>query len=159
MSVLHRHAVHLSKGQKQKLRTAYRKQRNAVIGLTNKNIGPRGKDFILLNGIQHEAIKKARKNKTGLRLNLSYDQLLKNKQGGLLKEVLEIMESKIPGGRFISPLVRKNLAPMLKDKFIPWLKKLIDHELDTIIERDPQGAGLKRRINKKLDELILQKNL
>ena len=158
MSDLHKHTVHLSEGQKRKLRIAYKKRRNAVIGLTNENLSRGGKDHILLNDLQHKMIEKARKNKTGIRLNVSYDQLMKNKQGGLLKEVMEIVENTVPGGkRFISPLVRKQLAPMLKERFIPWLKHLIDNELDTIINKDPKGAGLKRCINSKLDMLMFQK--
>ena len=42
----------------------------------------------------------------------------------------------------------------MKDHFLPWLKSLIDNELDTIITKDPKGAGLKRCINKKLDTLL-----
>lgn len=149
----HTHKIILSEGQKRKLRIAYKKRRTTVIGLTNKNISSGHGDNILLNDVQNKAIKKSIKNKTGLRLIMSYDQLIKNKEGGLLKEMLEFVESSVPGGkRFISPLVRKQIAPILKDEFLPWLKKLIDNELDTII--DPKGAGLKRCINEKLDNLL-----
>lgn len=150
----HTHKIILSEGQKRKLRIAYKKRRTTVIGLTNKNISSGHGDNILLNDVQNKAIKKSIKNKTGLRLIMSYDQLIKNKEGGLLKEMLEFVESSVPGGkRFISPLVRKKIAPILKDEFLPWLKKLIDNELDTIII-DPKGAGLKRCINEKLDNLL-----
>lgn len=154
MSDLHRHRIRLSDSQKRKLRIAFKKRRTAVIGLTNENIA-HGNDHILLNAVQHKAVEKATRNKTGLRLVLSYDQLLKNKEGGLLKEMLELVEASVPGGRrFISPLIRNQVAPILKNKFIPWLKELIDNELDTIIDKDPKGAGLKRCINNKLGELL-----
>jgi len=152
MSELQRHSIRLSEGQKRKLRTAYKKRRTAVIGLTRENV-LRGGDNILLTPKQHLAVNKAVKNQKGLRLVMSYDQLLKNKEGGLLKEMLEFVETTVPGGkRFVSPLVRHQIAPMLKEQFLPWLKKLIDNELDTIIE--PKGAGLKRCINNKLDNLL-----
>lgn len=152
MSELHKHGVRLSTGQKHKLRIAFKKRRTAVIGLTKENISSGG-DEILLTPAQHRALNRAVKNKRGIRLVMSYDQLLKNKEGGLLKEMLEFVETTIPGGRrFISPLVKKQLAPMLKEQFLPWLKKLIDSELDTVI--DPKGAGLKRCINKKLNDLL-----
>lgn len=154
MSELHRHRIHLSDGQKRKLRIAFKKRRTAIIGLTNDSLS-RGADHILLNEAQHKAVEKAIRNKTGLRLAVSYDQLLKNKEGGLLKEMLEMVESKVPyGKRFISPLIRHQVAPILKNRFIPWLKNLIDNELDSIIEKDPKGAGLKRCINNKLDSLL-----
>lgn len=152
MSELHEHGVRLSEGQKHKLRIAFKKRRSAMIGLTKESILS-GSDRILLTPYQHKALNKAIKYKRGIRLLISYDQLLKNKEGGLLKEMLEFVETTIPGGkRFISPLVKKQIAPMLKEQFLPWLKKLIDSELDTVI--DTKGAGLKRCINKKLDSLL-----
>src|SRR5436190_20237160 len=82
---------------------------------------------------------------------MGFEQLLKNKQGGLLEEMLKFIEKTVPGGKkIISPLVRKQVAPLLKNQFIPWLKNLIDNELDTVID----GAGLKRRMNRKLDSLL-----
>lgn len=154
MSEMHRHKIHLSDGQKRKLRVAFKKRRTAVVGLSNEHI-TNGGDSILLDDTQHKAIQKAIRNQSGIRLKLSYDQLLKNKDGGLLKEMLELVESKVPyGKRFITPLVRHQIAPLLKDKFIPWLKNLIDNELDSIIDKDPKGAGLKRCINNKLDSLL-----
>lgn len=159
MSELHRHKIRLSDGQKRKLKTAYKKRRTVVIGLAYENINSGGGDHILLTEQQHRAMTRAVKNKTGLRLALSYDQLMQNKQGGLLKEMLGFIEDDVPGGRrFISPLVRERLAPMLKEKFLPWLKDLIDNELDTIITtKDPKGTGLKTCINKKLDSLMKKK--
>ncbi|KAG8325554.1 hypothetical protein J6590_064896 [Homalodisca vitripennis] len=66
-----------------------------------------------------------------------------------------MVDSSVPGGkRFISPLIRRKVAPLLREKFIPWLKSLVDEELDTIIEKDPTGRGLKRRIGRKLDALL-----
>lgn len=153
MSELHKHRISLSKGQKQKLRIAYKKRKSAVIGLKNNQLSnvKSGSD-LMLNDRQHKALVKANKNKTGLRLTLSYDQL--STQGGLLKEMLELVETSVPGGHFISPLVKNKIAPLLKNHFIPWLKSVIDNELDTIIAKDPKGAGLKRCINKKLDTLL-----
>lgn len=154
MSELHRHKLKLSDGQKRKLRIAYKKRRSAVVGLTSDNLTG-GRDHILLTEVQHKALNKAMKNKTGLRVALSYDQLMENKKGGLLKEVLEFVEKTVPGGkRFISPLVRQQLAPMLKNQFLPWLTGLIDNEIDTIMEKDPKGSGLKQIINRKLDSLL-----
>jgi len=157
MSELHRHKIRLSPRQKNKLRLAYKKRRNTVIGLKRDDIG--SGEHILLTERQHKAVNKALKHNTGLRLILGFDQLMKNKEGGLLKEMLSFVEENVPGGkRFISPLVRHQIAPILKDHFLPWLKQLIDHELDTIIVKDKQGDGLKECINKKLDELIAKAN-
>lgn len=158
MSELHRHKIRLSDGQKRKMKTAYKKRRTVVIGLSHENISGGGSDHIMLTEQQHKAVSKAVKNKTGIRLALSYDQLMKNKEGGLLKEMMNFIEDDVPGGkRFISPLVRKNIAPLLRERFIPWLKDLIDNELDSIITKDPKGSGLKRCINVKLDSLLYKK--
>lgn len=152
---LHEHKINLSEGQKRKLRIAYKKRKAAVIGLTKDQLTKRNGVNVLLNKQQHAAVTKAIKNKSGVRLILEYSQLLKNKEGGLLKEALELVENSVPYTRkYITPLIRQQVAPILKDHFVPWLKKLIDEELDTIIERDPKGAGLKARINKKLDHLL-----
>lgn len=150
----HKHNVALTPGQKRKLRTAYKKRRSAILGLKHDQLSG-GRDQIMLTDAQHRALVSAGKANRGLRLVLSYDQLTRNKNGGLLKEMLGMVE-KLPlvGKSVVSPLVKKKLAPLLRDHFIPWLKRLVDSELDTIIERDPQGAGLKRRINAKLDSLL-----
>lgn len=154
MSDLHRHRIRLSDGQKRKLRAAYKRRKSTVVGLNNDSISSSDGDGILLTTDQHRAVTRAVKNKTGVRLALSFDQLLKNKEGGLLKEMLDFVETAVPGGkRFISPLVKKQIAPILKEQFLPWLKKLIDDELDTIIT-DAKGDGLKRCINNKLDTLL-----
>lgn len=158
MSVTYKHNIRLSDGQKRKLRAAFKKRKTAVIGLSKENISG-GRDSIMLENDQHRAISKAIKNNTGVRLVMSYEQLMKNKKGGLLKEMLDFVEDTVPGGkRFISPLVRKQIAPMLRQKFLPWLSKLIDNELDTIIDKDPKGAGLKKCINKKLDSLLKKRS-
>lgn len=153
MSELHNHKIKLSDGQKKKLLTAYRRRRSVALGLSRDQLNGYGGDDVMLNLQQHQNVVKAKKANKGLRLELSYDQLLKNKQGGLLKEVLNLIESDVPGGkRFISPVVRHALAPLLKNKFVPWLKNLIDNELDSVI--GPKGSGLKRCINRKLDQLL-----
>lgn len=170
----HRHVLSLSDGQKRKLRIAYKKRRSVIVGLSNRQLssspssnckGDGGGEQVILNERQHKMLTKAVKNHTGVRLALSYDQLVKNREGGLLKEMLELVENTVPGGKtIISPLVRNNLAPLLKDHFIPWLKSLIDNELDTIITTK-KGAGLtttntpnvvqiKRRIKAKLNSLL-----
>jgi len=150
MNDQHEHRIILTDGQKRKLRIAYKKRRPVVIGLKNEAISSGG-EKILLSTTQYKLIKKALKNKTGVRLVLGYDQLLKNKEGGFLKEMLELIETSVPGGKtIISPLVRQQVAPLLKNHFIPWLKNLIDNELESVIK----GAGLKKVINKKLDALL-----
>lgn len=154
MEGLHKHKIHLSDGQKRKLFSAYKRQKPIVVGLTNEQLS-RGKYNVLLTDDQHKAVSKAVKSNRGVRLTMNYNQLLLNKEGGLLKEMMDVFESTVPGGkRFISPLIRRRIAPLLKERFIPWIKNLIDSELDTIIEKDPKGNGLKRRINNKLDELL-----
>ena len=147
----HEYRISLSDGQKRKLRLAYKRRKPVTIGLTNKAISSGGGEKILLSTDQYKAVKKAVKNKTGIRLIMGFEQLLKNKQGGLLEEMLKFIEKTVPGGKkIISPLVRKQVAPLLKNQFIPWLKNLIDNELDTVID----GAGLKKRMNRKLDSLL-----
>lgn len=150
----HKHNFALTPGQKQKLRTAYKKRRPAILGLKRDQLSG-GRDQILLSSAQHRALQSAGKANRGLRLVLSYEQLTKNKNGGLLKEMLGMVEQlPLVGKSVVAPLVRKKLAPLLRDHFIPWLKHLVDSELDTIIDRDPRGAGLKRRINAKLNSLL-----
>ncbi|KAG8291411.1 hypothetical protein J6590_060936 [Homalodisca vitripennis] len=154
MESQHNYTVRLSEAQKHKLRTAYKRRKPTVIRLSNEQLS-HGSDRILLSGEQHKAVSRAVKNKKGLQLLLSYNQLVFNKLGGFLKEIMEMVDSSVPGGkRFISPLIRRKLAPLLREKFIPWLKSLVDEELDTIIEKDPTGRGLKRRIGRKLDALL-----
>lgn len=64
-------------------------------------------------------------------------------------------ENSIPYFKKIaSPLIKGKVAPVLKNQFVPWLKKLIDEELDTIIEQDATGAGLRRRINSELNKAL-----
>lgn len=158
MNELHKHNIRLSDGQKRKLRCAYKRQKTIVIGLQNSQLS-KGNDKILLTHEQHRAVTKAIQKNAGVRLRISYDQLLRNKNGGLLKEVMQFIETDVPGGkRFISPLVRKQIAPLLRNRFIPWVKELIDGELDSLIKNDPTGSGLKRHINKKLSELLVKKN-
>lgn len=116
-----------------------------MIGLKNNQISNTANvgEGLMLTERQHKAFVKANRNKTGLCLILSYDQIIQNKEGGLLKEMLEFVETSVPGGKsFISPLVRKKVAPLLKDHFLPWLKSLIDNELDTIIAKTPKGQDL-----------------
>ena len=151
MSELHKHKINLSERQKNKLRIAFKKQKSAIIGLTNDQL--KGEDFILLTDEQHKNILRAQKNNKGLRLTITYEQLQKSKDGGLLKEILSFVEDKLPfglGKNIVTPLVKKKVAPLLKNKFIPWLKELIDGELDEVIE----GSGLKKQINQKLDSIL-----
>lgn len=156
MTDLHKHSIKLSAGQKQKLRIAFKKRKSTIIGLKSDQL-VRGCDQILLTTEQHKAVQRAIKKGTGIRLNMNFEQLLKNKDGGLLKEMLGIVE-KVPlvGNAIISPLVRKKIAPLLRNQFIPWLKRLVDDELDSIIDKDPKGAGLKRRINRKLNSIFFK---
>lgn len=159
MSEYHKYNVHLSDGQKRKLRAAFRSRKSATITLKHDQISSKKGVPIVLNNDQYKAITKAAKTKKGVRLALTFSQLMRNVNGGLLKELLEKIEAVVPYGKsIVTPLVRRNLAPMLKDRFLPWLKGLIDNELDTIIERDPKGSGLKLCINKKLDSLLRQAN-
>lgn len=159
MSGLHTHKISLSERQKNKIRLAYKKRRSTVVGLSYTDISGSNGEDILLTDVQHRAITKALQKKSGLRLLLSYDQLVQNKEGGLLKGLLEFVENNVPGGKqIISPLVRNEIAPLLKNHFIPWLKNLIDEELDTIMVKDKKGSGLKRCINKKLTELLGSKS-
>ncbi|KAG8279406.1 hypothetical protein J6590_106264 [Homalodisca vitripennis] len=128
--------IRLSEAQKRKLRAAYKRRKSTVIRLSNEQLS-HGSDRILLSGEQHKDVSRAVKNKKGLQLLLSYNQLVSYKQGGVLKEIMEMVDSSVPGvKRFISPL------------------SLVDEELDTIIEKDPTGRGLKRRIGRKLDALL-----
>lgn len=154
-----KYIIPLSLSQKKKLRSAFRRRKNAVIRLTRDQITVRKGDHILLSEQQYKSVLKAKHLGRGVLLTLDFDQLLKNKQGGLLKGMLQFVERVVPGGeRFISPLIKNKLAPMLKEEFVPWLKNLIDNELDTIIDKNPTGSGLKSRINQKLDKIMFTVN-
>lgn len=67
---------------------------------------------------------------------------------GLLKENLKMPENHNQYfKKTTSPLIKVKVAPVFKNQFVPWLKKLTDEELDTIMEQDASGARLKIRIN------------
>lgn len=156
---LHKHTINLSDGQKRKLRAAYKKRKPAVIGLTKTQLTEESGSEIMLTNDQHKAVMKAIKNKSGVRLILGHDQV----QGGLLKEVLEFVDNNVPyTKKYVTPLIRSKVAPLLKEHFVPWLKEFIDKELDSIIEKDPKGEGLRRRVNREfsvvLDHARSQKN-
>lgn len=151
--------VSLSDNQKRKLRVAYRRRKPTVVGLSYKQLtgGGGGGDVVLLTNDQYRLTSKAIEKRKGVRLVLDYNQLVQNKNGGLLKEILDFVEETVPGGKsIISPLVRRQLGPLLKNKFLPWVKQLLDDELDTIIQKDPKGSGLKKAINDQIDRLIVE---
>lgn len=146
----HRRKINLTKNQLNKLRIAHKKLKRAILTL-NKDQLKNGNIEVMLDGEQNKQIEKAIKNNKGLRLIMDHSQLKQMIDGGLLKEVLELAENNVPYfKRFASPLIKTKVAPMLKEQFIPWLKKLIDGELDTIMEKDTSGAGLIKHINAKL---------
>lgn len=136
---LHKHNISLSDRQKNRLRIAYKKRRGVTVGLTADQLS-KGNP-VLLTDEQQKAVNKARGNKKGLRLTISYDQLLKNKEGGLLNEVLEFIEDNIPYAKKITPLIRKQAAPAIKEYVVPWLKDWINNELDNVI-KGKEGSGL-----------------
>lgn len=150
----HKHKISLSNIQRNKLRVGYKKQKLVVLTLKNDQL-KHGNVEVLLNDQQHRQVEKAIKNGTGIRLILEYTQLKDNVNGGLLKEILEMAENSIPYfKRFASPLIKDKVAPALKNQFIPWLKKLVDEELDTLMTTDPTGAGLRKRINNALNQAL-----
>ncbi len=156
---MHKHKLNLSDGQKTKLRIAFKKRRSAIIGLTSDQITS-GKDSILFTDEQHKDILKARKNQKGLRLNISYDQLLKSKEGGLLNEILEFIENSVPLAKYATPVVRNKVAPAIKEYIVPWLKDWINKELDNVIKK---GSGLDQntvhQIRNHLTSAAIKKNL
>lgn len=140
MSDLQKYKINLSEGQKRKLKFAFKKRKSVIIGLTNNQLQG-GKNGILLTSEQNKLVKKALQNSKGLRLNISYDQLLKSKEGGLLNEVLSFIENNIPYAKNITPLIRNKAAPAIKEYIIPWLKDWFNSELDKIIN-GKVGSGL-----------------
>lgn len=138
MDELHKHNINLSDRQKNRLRIAFKKRNSAVIGLSAEQL-KNGNNSILLTEDQHKAIVKAKKNNKGLRLTISYDQLAKNKNGGLLNEILEFIEDNVPYAKKVTPFVRHTAAPAIKEHVIPWLKDWINKELDKVIKK---GSGL-----------------
>lgn len=85
MSKLHIHKISLSDGQKRRMKTAFKKRKTVVVGLTHDSITD-GSYHILLTYLQHRSVNRVFKTKTGLRLVLGYEQLLKNKEGGLSRK-------------------------------------------------------------------------
>lgn len=140
MSDLHKHMIDLSVGQIKKLKSAFKKRKSVVIGLANEELKG-GKYGILLTSEQSKMVKKALQNSKGLRLNISYDQLLKSKEGGLLNEVLSFIENNIPFAKNVTPLIRNKAAPAIKEYVVPWLKDWLNSELDKIIN-GKVGSGL-----------------
>lgn len=150
----HTRKINLTKGQRNKLRIAHKKLKRAVLTLTKDQL-KNGNIEVTLDSDQNKQIEKALKNNKGVRLIFDYSQLKEMIDGGLLKEVLEIAENNIPYfKKLASPLIKTKVAPVLKNQFVPWLKKLIDNELDELIEEDKSGAGLVKRVNGKLNKCL-----
>jgi hypothetical protein len=150
----HKRKISLTKNQLNKLRLAHKRLKRAVLTLTRDQL-KNGNVEVLLDSDQNKQIEKAIKSNRGLRLILDHSQLKEMIDGGLLKEVLELAENNIPYFKKIaSPLIKTKVAPVLKNQFVPWLKKLIDDELDTLMEKDESGAGLIKRIHNKLNKTL-----
>lgn len=81
-----------------------------------------------------------------------------NANNGLLKEFLHKIEGIVRQVRCNAFLEKELTALMFRDRFLKWLKGLIDIELATLIERDQRGSGLKFCINKTLDSLLRRAN-
>lgn len=151
---LHRRKINLTKNQMNKLRIAHKKLKRAILTLSRDQL-KNGNIEVMLDGDQNKQVEKAIKNNRGLRLILDHSRLKEMVDGGLLKEVLELAENSIPYfKKFASPLIKTKVAPVLKDHFVPWLKRLIDDELDTIMEKDTSGAGLVKRIDGELKRTL-----
>ena len=142
--------INLTKNQLNKLRIAHKKQRRAILTLRKDQL-KNGKVDVMLDSNQNKLLDRAIRKNKGMRMDFDHYRLKEMIDGGLLKEIMTLAEDNIPYFRKLaSPLIRNRVAPILKDQFVPWLKKLIDEELDTLMEKDSTGAGLVRRINSQL---------
>jgi len=151
---LHKRKINLTKNQLNKLRIAHKKLKRAVLTLTKDQL-KNGNVEVLLDGDQNKQVDRALNKNKGVRLIIGNSQLKQMVDGGLLKEIMELAENNIPYfKKLASPLIKTKVAPVLKTQFVPWLKRLIDDELDTIMEKDTTGAGLIKHIQRKLNTTL-----
>ena len=130
--------VKLTDYQKSKIKSAFKKNNNVNIQFDIYQFKSDGNDVLLLTKRQFNKLKKHLKANTGLRLEFSFNQLKQIKNGGLLKEILDVADY-IPIVNQFTPKVRKgakyvkeNISPKIRN-FIDWL----DNELSNV-----QGSGL-----------------
>ena len=76
--------INVSDQQKQKIKTAFNKQRPVRIRLTANELNKPGQYTLILNNDQKKLIDKSIRNKKGLVLELTPDQLNINHKGGFL---------------------------------------------------------------------------
>lgn len=145
--------VKLSDYQKSKFKYAFKNKASVIIQFKNDQLN-KGNDTIILTKKQFNKFNKHLKNNTGLRIEFSYNQLKEFKDGGLLKEILDVAEH-IPIVKNYTPNVRKG-AKVIKESVIPKFRNLIDwidHELSNV-----QGSGLDKNTLKYIKK-NLKKNL
>jgi hypothetical protein len=125
--------IHLSDFQKNRIRSAYKKNKGLSIQLKNNQL--KGKDKLMVTDTQKKQIDKSIRNNTGLRLNLNYNQLLENHSGGFLPLLfagLGALGALIGGSSAIANTVINKKA---KDKELEEQKR---HNLSM------EGKGLKK---------------
>ena len=130
--------VKLTDYQKSKIKSAFKKNNNVNIQFDINQFKNGGDDVLLLTKRQINKLEKHKKSNAGLRLELSFNQLKQIKNGGLLKEILDVADY-VPIVNQFTPKVRKgakyvkeNISPKIRS-FIDWL----DNELSNV-----QGSGL-----------------
>jgi len=125
--------VNLKDNQKSKLKLAL-KNKSSVIIQFSINQFKDGKDVILLTKRQFSKVEKHKKLNKGLRIEFSYKQI----SGGLLNDILNfaenipVVDKVIPYVRKASPIVKKDIIPIVRN-ILDWL----DKELSEV-----KGSGL-----------------
>lgn len=130
--------VNLTNYQKSKIKSAFKKHSSVTIQFEIIQFKDDGIDVLLLTKRQYNKLQKHKKIRAGLRLEFSYNQLKQIKDGGLLKEILEVADH-IPIVKNYTTNVRKG-AKVVKESVIPKFRNFVDwldHELSNV-----QGSGL-----------------
>lgn len=130
--------VNLSNYQISKIKSAFKKNISVTLQFEINQFKNDGKNSLLLTKRQINKLEKHRKSNTGFRLEFSNNQLKEIKNGGLLKEILDVAEH-IPIVKNYTGDARK-VAKVVKEKVIPKFRNLVDwldHELSNV-----EGSGL-----------------
>lgn len=123
--------VNLKSSQLLKLKNAIKNKKSVIIQFSIDQFID-GKDTILLTKRQFNKLEKHKKLNKGLRIELSH------MSGGLLKDILELAED-LPVVNKVVPYVRK-ASPIVKKDIIPIVRNILDW-LDKELS-DVTGSGL-----------------
>lgn len=135
--------INLSENQRKKIALAWKKKSNVTIQLSNDQLS-NGNYKLTLTEDQKKKIEKAKKNIVGLRLNLTYNHLKVNHEGGLLPLLFAGLGAlgAMTSGAAAAANAYSNYKARDEE-----LKEMKRHNAD--IEGKFQGKGLKKQNSQK----------